>query len=85
MRSILSAFASVLVVACAAEPTPPTDQPDQTAGDMVCTREYPTGSTIPMTKCRSPDQITRERRVGQETIRRNTTGTAATKPGGGSN
>ncbi|HTP72212.1 MAG TPA: hypothetical protein VML58_08330 [Burkholderiaceae bacterium] len=82
MRSILCV--PLLLVGCAAEPTDPA-RPEQVANDMVCTREYPTGSSIPMTKCRSSEQLERERRMGQETIRRNTTGTAATKPGGGSN
>ena len=80
MRSFLCV--TLLLVGCAADPAAPTNQPDQVASDMVCTREYPTGSTIPMTKCRTPEQLERERRIGQETIRRNTTGTAATKPGG---
>lgn len=77
------AFAALLVASCAADPITPKDQPEQNASDdVVCTREYPTGSSIPMTKCRPSDQIARERRLGQEFLRRNTTGTAATKPGG---
>jgi hypothetical protein len=83
MRTIFCVFASSLVVACASEPTKIAGQTEQTANDTVCTREYPTGSNIPMTKCRSPEQVEKERRIGQETIRRKTPGPAQTgKPGG---
>lgn len=87
----------LLLAACAAEPTAPSKNaaaatqavaaPAATASgekdDMVCTREYPTGSNIPITKCRSRQQIEAEKAAAMESLRRNQTGGPNTKMGGG--
>lgn len=84
----------LFVVGCAAEPTPSgttgsvaQPAPAATAAggsdEMVCSREYPTGSNIPITKCRSRQQIEAEKAAAMEGLRRNQTGGPNTKMGGG--
>jgi len=70
MRFVLSTFVAVLVAACAANTADPASQPEQAANASVCTREYPTGSNYPVTKCRARDQVEAERRAGQEALQR---------------
>jgi len=50
--------------------------------DMVCTREYPTGSSIPITRCRSRQQIEAEKAAATEALRRGQTGAPNVKMGG---
>ncbi len=53
--SALSALVPFLVAACASSTDPGSQQ-----ADLVCTRETPTGSSIPITKCRTKEQIEQE-------------------------
>ncbi len=47
----------------------PVASADGTQGDKVtCTREYPTGSSIPTTRCRTAEQLARERDDAQKTV-----------------
>ncbi|MFO1220978.1 MAG: hypothetical protein U1E89_21665 [Burkholderiaceae bacterium] len=82
--------AAVIIVAalfgCAAAPSPPPAvatavAAEQKSGDMVCTREYPTGSNIPITKCRTREQIEAERAAAHEGLRRHQTGGPNAKMG----
>ena len=76
MRSIALACAvssiAVLVLGCAAEPVAATNVASD--GDMVCKREYPTGSNLPVTKCRTRAQIEEEKAAANESLRRTTIG-----------
>jgi hypothetical protein len=63
---------AVLVLGCAAEPVADTNVAGD--GDMVCKREYPTGSNIPVTKCRTRAQIEAEKTAANESLRRTTIG-----------
>jgi len=75
MRALLSLSTLLPLLACAGDPATqagPVDQ--QAASDMVCTREYPTGSNIPITKCRTREQVEEERRSGREALSRRQTG-----------
>jgi hypothetical protein len=47
------------------------------AGEMVCKREYPTGSNLPVTKCRTRAQIEAERAAANEALQRTTIGGSA--------
>ena len=76
--SILS-LTTLLLAGCAAEPvaathpstTPTEAQKSAAAGDdTVCSREYPTGSNIPVTKCKTRAQIEKEQAAAHETMRR---------------
>lgn len=70
---------AMLLAACAAEPVgqPATAAAAAAPGaqdEMVCTREYPTGSNIPLTKCRTRAQIEAEKAAATEGLRRLQTG-----------
>jgi len=76
--SILS-LTTLLLGACASEAVEPTNPSANPAGtqttaaagdDTVCTREYPTGSNIPVTKCKTRAQIEKEQAAAHETMRR---------------
>ena len=91
MRQLFFAGAAALatlLAACAAEPTATTNAnaapPAANAADeVVCTREYPIGSNIPINKCRTRAQIEAERASSQETVRGGQTGGGGgAKPGG---
>jgi len=84
-------LASILA-ACAAEPAARADaapgamatpSPNASPDEMVCTREYPIGSNIPITKCKSRAQIEADRAASQENLRRNQTGGPNAKGAGG--
>lgn len=69
-----------LVSACSA---PATEGPSANS-QMNCTRETPTGTSIPVVKCRSPQQAERDREAAQElgtTIRAAPGSTAGTSSG----
>lgn len=67
-------FAAVLTAACAADPATTADAPRAAqatqADNKVCVREYPIGSSVPVTRCRTPEQIEAERAAAAETARR---------------
>jgi hypothetical protein len=66
---------AVLLLACAAEPVAATNVASD--GEMVCKREYPTGSNLPVTKCRTRAQIEAERAAANEALQRTTIGGSA--------
>jgi len=87
MRFRLSAqalsLAALILSACATEPPVQAQAaPSQNAGDLVCTREYPIGSNIPITKCRTREQVDAEKAAAVEGLRRATTGGPNAKIGG---
>ncbi len=69
---------AVLLLACSAEPVGAGNDGGSAqktaAGDMVCKREYPTGSNLPVTKCRSRKQIEAEQAAANEALQRSTIG-----------
>lgn len=65
----------VLAAACAA---PPQQVASGTA-ESVCVREMPTGSTIPVTRCRSQAEVEQERANAEQT--RDALRGKATQPG----
>lgn len=76
-------LATVLLAACAANPADKSaaaGSPDE----MVCTREYPTGSNLPVSRCRSRAQIDEEKATAAESLRRAQPGGPAGKPLSGS-
>ena len=97
MRILLSARATsilaMLLVACATEPSRQTSgaASSQAAAtlvtateeddDMVCSREYPTGSNIPVTRCRTRTQVETEQAVAKESLRRSQRGGPNVKMG----
>jgi hypothetical protein len=74
----LSACAALSLVACAAEPAAQTNS---AASDLVCTREYPIGSNIPVTKCRTHEQVEAEKAAATEGLRRTQAGGPNAKMG----
>jgi len=84
-------MASVLLVACAAAPAVQTasvpEAPASAAAagsgdDLICTREYPTGSNIPVRKCRTLAQIEADKAASNESLRRAQAGGPNAKLGG---
>jgi hypothetical protein len=84
-------MASVLLVACAAPsaiqtaaaPEGPASTADTGNGDdLICTREYPTGSNIPVRKCRTLAQIAADKAASTESLRRAQAGGPNAKLGG---
>jgi len=86
MKWILAACAALWLAACAAESETPTQtgaassaHPDET----ICSREYPIGSNIPMTKCRTRAEVDARRAAANEELRRAQTGGPNSKIGDG--
>jgi hypothetical protein len=63
-----------VLLACAAEPAQRSAAAD---GDMVCKREYPTGSNLPVTKCRTRAQIEADQAAANEALQRSPIGGSA--------
>jgi hypothetical protein len=86
-----AALTTVLLAACATEPVPQQGQqqtassassPGDNANQMVCTREYPIGTNIPVTKCRTREQIEADKRTATESLNKiQRGGPGATKGG----
>ena len=85
-----ASLATALLVACAADPALQTGAiPEPQAGatpagdgdELICTREYPTGTNIPIKKCRTRAQIEAERAASAESLRRAQTGGPNAKMG----
>jgi curli biogenesis system outer membrane secretion channel CsgG len=77
-------LATVVIAGCSTEPAARTSAaPNQAASDMVCAREYPIGSNIPVTKCRTREQIEADKAAATENLRRPQTGGPNAKMGGG--
>lgn len=89
--SVGVAALALLLASCAAEPVAPAatnaTAPAASAAaggdEMVCTREYPIGSNIPVNKCRTRAQIEADRAAAQENLKRGQTGGPNAKMGGG--
>jgi hypothetical protein len=83
--SVVSALlATVIIAACSTEPSAQTSAaPNQAASNVVCTREYPIGSNIPVTKCRTREQIEADKAAATENLRRTQTGGPNAKIGSG--
>ena len=83
--SILAlSLSGALLAACAADPAAPTVATEASAekSDMVCSREYATGSNIAVTKCRTTEQAEAEKAAAERNLGRSTGGPNA-KQGGG--
>jgi hypothetical protein len=85
--SILAlSLSSAFLAACAVDPaTPAADGAKEAAAapsDLICGREYMTGSNIAQTKCRTREQAEAERAAAERNLGRSTGGSNA-KPGGG--
>jgi hypothetical protein len=64
-KTLVAALVALLALAgCASEPPEP---PPQRAAGMKCTKETPTGSHIPVTRCRSAAQIAAEEEEARAT------------------
>jgi hypothetical protein len=87
LHAILAATLPLLLAACAAEPAGPAATPATASSsgkdEMICSREYPTGSNIPITKCRTREQIEAEKAAAVEGMRRSQTGGPGAKRGDG--
>jgi hypothetical protein len=84
--SILALSLSSVLVACAADPAAPvadaTKEAAAAPSDLICGREYMTGSNIAQTKCRTREQAEAEKTAAERNLGRSTGGSNA-KPGGG--
>lgn len=81
------ALATVLIAACASDPAarPQAASSSSATGDrsqMVCTREYPIGTNIPVTKCRTREQIEADKRTATESLNKIQRGGAGATKGG---
>jgi hypothetical protein len=69
---------TTILAACAADPPAPAKDPSSTAtvasSDMICAKEYPTGSYIAVMKCRTREQVESERLGAERGLRRAQTG-----------
>jgi hypothetical protein len=93
MKPLLSTCASLLsallLAACAADPAAstvatatPASGADHTASDVICAKEYPTGSNIAVTKCRSREQVEAEKANASHGLARGQAGGPNAKMGG---
>lgn len=89
MKTSLSILAcslsSALLAACAADPATTSGTTTEAAvakSDVICSREYATGSNIAVTKCRTTEQAEAERAAAERGLGRATGGPNA-KQGGG--
>jgi uncharacterized lipoprotein YajG len=82
--SLTTALATLLLAACAAPPqqTAAVAVPAAKGDEQICTREYPTGSALAVTKCRSAADIAKEREAAAE-AGRNIKSTGSPPPAGG--
>ena len=61
-RAAVCAVAVLSLSACAIEPADSTAD----SGSLICSREIPVGSNIPIRKCRTREQIEQERRAADQ-------------------
>jgi len=62
VRIFLGVCLSLCATACASPPA----KPDDTSVASVCTREWPTGSLFPVTRCRTAEEIERDREAARD-------------------
>jgi hypothetical protein len=55
VKPFLLALGALLIAGCAASPK------NETTAGLICTKETPTGTHFPITKCRTQEQIEQER------------------------
>jgi hypothetical protein len=74
-------LSALVLAACAAPPVGEKSAATQTnsvsgaaESELVCTKEYGTGSNIPVTKCRTRGQIDADKEAAAESLRRAQTG-----------
>ena len=67
LPALLAGLTVALLTACAAGPTPGGKQAD---ADVLCEREYPIGSSLPVTKCRSAAEREQQRLNAQKELDR---------------
>ncbi len=63
MKLLLVPLFSVLLAACAAQPTQQADATAKMADGSICERESRTGSMLPSTRCRTEAQREADRRA----------------------
>jgi hypothetical protein len=80
----LAAFASLLGACATTNGTTNTAEAQKPAEGLVCSQERPIGSNIAVTRCRTSEQIQREREAASNTLSGPNRGNAPgpTKPGG---
>jgi hypothetical protein len=85
-RSLLAlCLLGALLAACAVEPATPgaaTTEATAAKSDLICGREYATGSNIAVTKCRTTEQAEAEKAAAAQSLGRSSGGPNA-KQGGG--
>jgi hypothetical protein len=83
---VLMLLTSILA-SCAADPVAPTKDSTKAASaapsDMICGKEYPTGSYIAVTKCRTREQVESERLGAERGLGRAQTGGPNAQAGSG--
>jgi hypothetical protein len=72
---------ALTLAACAGEPRAKTSTVAEAGTDTVCRKEYPTGSNIPVTRCRTREQIEADRRNAADALGRISPGTARAPAG----
>jgi hypothetical protein len=92
MKTVFSLCAVVLtgslMAACASDAAtvasvaPAASGADRAGSDMICAKEYPTGSNIAVTKCRTREEVEAERAAGAQGVGRAQAGGPSTKMGG---
>jgi len=88
MRSILLTLACLQLAACAVEPVAGARvEAEAETDEMVCTREYRTGSNFAVTTCRTRSEREDQRREGQDALAKRQTrpsigGISRVGPGG---
>lgn len=62
MNRHVAVIAAALLAGCAvADPSSPA-----ASASLTCTRETPTGSNIPVTRCRSPEDVRRDAEAAKD-------------------
>jgi hypothetical protein len=66
--AMTTAVVALVALSGCANSAAPANQAAGDATNLICVREYPTGSSIPTTRCRTPEQIARERDEAQRSV-----------------
>ena len=83
MRVLFAASVLTMTLAgCAAGPAPQPQAASSEPSGMVCTREYPTGTHFPVTRCRTHAQIEADKASAAEDLKRVQTGGPKVTKGG---
>jgi hypothetical protein len=82
-------FPTSILAACAVDPpATPKDSPSTAtvaSSEMICAKEYPTGSNIAVMKCRTREQVEAERLGAARGLSRAQTGGPNAQAGGAGN